>query len=141
MIVQGSINPQKIWIKYIDENNNAIVKLTRNVNEKDINNILNIPSHIYEYEEIEMSIQNRYSLEQYIETNFDLLFEKGLSDYELKKQLEEKEKQINDLINNYTLLEVNQQTQDLINSLQELADIYGDTMDSIMFTILPNIKQ
>jgi mevalonate kinase len=120
MIVQGSISPLQLWIRYIDENNNTVVRLVRNVIEKDVTDeIIKDTQKVYEYEEIEMSIPNRNNLEQYIIDNFDLLFEKGLSDYELKKQLEEKEKQIKDLIDNHKLLEVNQQLQSNINSLTD----------------------
>jgi hypothetical protein len=133
MIVQGSVVPTPIWIRYIDKNNDAIVKLTRNVIVKPIlDSITNETINFYEYEETDLKISNRNNIEQYIQNNFDLLFEKGLSDYELKKQLEEKERQIKDLINNYKLLEVNQQLQDMNN-------IYGATLDSLMFDILPNL--
>jgi hypothetical protein len=133
MIVQGSVVPTPIWIRYIDKNNDAIVKLTRNVIVKPIlDSITNETINFYEYEETDLKISNRNNIEQYIQNNFDLLFEKGLSDYELKKQLEEKERQIKDLIDNYKLLEVNQQLQDMNN-------IYGATLDSLMFDILPNL--
>lgn len=119
MIVQGSANPLPIWIRYIDEDNNTIVKLTRNVIEKSITNeITNDTKQEYEYEEIDVSILNRDNLQEYIETNFDAIFEKGLSDYEFKKQLEEKERQIKDLIDNHKLLEVNNELKNYLVDLQ-----------------------
>jgi hypothetical protein len=119
MIVQGSVSPQKIWIRYIDENNNAIIRLTRNIVEKDIDNGFGETFHIFEYEEIEINIQNRDNLEQYITANFDLLFEKGLSDYKNQKDLKEKQQQINNLIdnNNFGLLTLNDETKSTLNTL------------------------
>ena len=120
MIVQGSASPQNIWIRYVDENNNAVIRLTKNVIIKDITDeITQDTRQEYEYEEIEISVPNRDNLEEYIQNNFDLLFEKGLNDFELKKQLEEKEKQIKELIDNYKLLELNQKTQeDILNTME-----------------------
>jgi len=141
MIVQGSASPKKIWIRYIDENNNDVIRLTRNVIEKDITDeITNNIRKFYEYEEIEISIANRNNLEEYVLNNFDAIFEKGLSDLTLQKQIEEKDKQIKELIDNYKLLEVNQQTQDILTTIKQLTDMYGQTLDSIMFDILPNIN-
>ena len=81
MIVQGSASPQNIWIRYVDENNNAVIRLTKNVVIKDITDETTQDTRQeYEYEEIEISVPNRDNLEQYIETNFNLFFERDLEE-------------------------------------------------------------
>ena len=89
MLVQGSASPQNIWTRYIDENNNVVIRLTKNVVIKNVTDeITKDTRQEYEYDEIEISVPNRDNLEQYIETNFDLFFEKDL---ELTKQNKIKE--------------------------------------------------
>lgn len=119
MIVQGSASPQKIWTRYIDENNNVVIRLTRNIIEKNVTDeITNDVRKEYEYEEVEISISNRDNLEEYINANFDAIFEKGLSDLILQKQIEEKDKQIEELIKNYKLLDINNELKNYLVDLQ-----------------------
>ena len=86
MIVQGSASPQNIWTRYIDENNNAVIRLTKNIVIKDIiDEITQDTRQEYEYEEIEISVPNRDNLEQYITDNFDLFFQRDLEQVKQNK--------------------------------------------------------
>ena len=86
MIVQGSASPQNIWTRYIDKNNNAVIRLTKNIVIKDIiDEITKDTRQEYEYEEIEISVPNRDNLEQYITDNFDLFFQRDLEQVKQNK--------------------------------------------------------
>lgn len=86
MLVQGSVSPQNICTRYIDENNNAVIRLTKNVVIKNvIDEITKDTRQEYEYDEIEINIPNRDNLQEYIETNFELFFEKDLEECKKNK--------------------------------------------------------
>ena len=93
MLVQGSVYPPKIQIINY-QRGNAIVKLRRNIKEKEIKNEDGSTDTLYEYEETEIIIGNRGNIEEYIEKNFDALFEMGL------KQAKEVELSIDDRVQN-----------------------------------------
>ena len=76
MRVQGSAYPESIWIrnKELDYVN---VTLRRNVEEKQIEREEGIET-IYEYDEVTIKLIDRPNLEEYIQNNFDALFDMGL---------------------------------------------------------------
>jgi len=76
MKVQGSAYPESIWIrnKELDYVN---VTLRRNVEEKQIEREEGIET-IYEYDEVTIKLIDRPNLEEYIQNNFDVLFDMGL---------------------------------------------------------------
>ena len=73
MKVQGSKYPDLIWIKTIN-NGLATVRLRKNITETTDEE----GNTIYEYDEVEVRLANRDNLTQYIENNFDAIFEQGL---------------------------------------------------------------
>lgn len=74
MKVQGSANPEAIWIK---EGKNGIVTvlLRKNVTTK----TNEYGDTIYEYDEVEVELADRANLIDYIQNNFDLIFNEGLA--------------------------------------------------------------
>lgn len=76
MKVQGSAYPESIWIrnKELDYIN---VTLRKNVEEKQIEKEEGIET-IYEYDEVTIKLIDRPNLEEYIQNNFDVLFDMGL---------------------------------------------------------------
>lgn len=76
MKVQGSAYPENIWIrnKELDSIN---VTLRKNVEEKQIEREEGIET-IYEYDEVTIKLIDRPNLEEYIQNNFDVLFDMGL---------------------------------------------------------------
>lgn len=90
MLVEGSVYPPKIQIVNYKKGD-AIVKLRRNITEKEIENEDGSTDIIYEYEETEIILVNRNNLEGYIEDNFDMIFEAGLeSETEHEETIEER---------------------------------------------------
>ena len=77
MIVEGSVVPAKVKIKKV-ERGMANVILRRNIEEKELVNEEGDNDIVYQYEEVEVELVNRINLEEYIEDNFDVLFEAGL---------------------------------------------------------------
>lgn len=77
MQVEGSVFPTKIQVKKV-ERGMANVLLRRNIAEKVIENEDGSTDTIYQYEETKAELANRNNLEQYIEDNFDIVFQAGL---------------------------------------------------------------
>lgn len=127
MLVQGSVYPDKIWIKYIDKDNNTIVRLRRNVQKKiKEENNKESSTVFYEYEEVEISIINRENIQQIIEKNFDLWFEEGLKIEKLKNINKEKNKQMYVLIDKKVLIDLDKNSKTgtmLLTSLMSEMDI------------------
>ncbi|APH20932.1 hypothetical protein [Clostridium botulinum] len=109
MLVQSSIKPQKIEIQYIKDNI-AHIRLRKNVKEtiKEENEEI---TTIYKYDEIIFDMDNTNNLIQQIENNFDLYFNYGLQQMELKQSKEKAEKQIYNLINQHKLVDLNNNTE------------------------------
>ena len=76
MKVQGSAYPESIWIrnKELDYIN---VTLRKNVEEKQIEKENDVET-VYEYDEVTIKLVDRPNLEEYVQNNFDALFEMGL---------------------------------------------------------------
>ena len=76
MKVQGSAYPESIWIrnKELDYIN---VTLRRNVEEKLIEKENDVET-VYEYDEVTIKLVDRPNLEEYVQNNFDALFNLGL---------------------------------------------------------------
>lgn len=76
MKVQGSAYPERIWIrnKELDYIN---VTLRKNVEEKQIEKENDVET-VYEYDEVTIKLVDRPNLEEYIQNNFDALFDMGL---------------------------------------------------------------
>lgn len=101
MLVEGSVYPPKIQIVNYKKGN-AIVKLRRNITEKEIENEDGSTDIIYEYEETEIILVNRNNLEGYIEDNFDIIFEAGLKNENedeetIEERIEELEQKLEEL--------------------------------------------
>lgn len=78
MQVEGSVFPAKIQVKGV-KRGMANVLLRRNITEKIIeNNEDGSTDTIYQYEEVKVELANRNNIEQYIEDNFDMVFQAGL---------------------------------------------------------------
>lgn len=78
---QSKVQPEKTWIRYIDKFNNAVVRLRDNI----ITTTQEDNSVLYEYDEIEIEIPNRYNLLDYINNNFRLFFDNYLIQYKQEK--------------------------------------------------------
>lgn len=76
MKVQGSAYPESIWIRNM-ELDYINVTLRRNVEEKQIEKENDIET-VYEYDEVTIKLIDRPNLEEYIQNNFDALFNLGL---------------------------------------------------------------
>jgi len=76
MKIQGSAYPENIWIRN-KELDCVNVTLRRNVEEKQIEREEGIET-IYEYDEVTIKLIDRPNLEEYIQNNFDVLFDMGL---------------------------------------------------------------
>jgi predicted RND superfamily exporter protein len=140
MIVCSTILPQTVELVKL-ENNIATYKLRQNITNSMVNNdIVNSQDKIYSYDELDLQITYVENIEQLITDNFATYWTLATEQLNTKKVLEEKNKQIKDLINNHKLLEVNQETQTMINNLNQLTDIYSSTLDAILFNILPNLN-
>ena len=77
MLVESSVYPAKIQIVNY-EKGNAVVKLRKNIKEKEIENEEGTDI-IYEYEETEVVLANRNNIKEYMENNFEILFEEGIA--------------------------------------------------------------
>lgn len=74
MKVQGSVNPDAIWVK---EGKNGIVTVLLRKNVTTTTN--EYGDTIYEYDEVEVQLADRANLIDYIQNNFDLIFNEGLA--------------------------------------------------------------
>ncbi|EQB4340369.1 TPA: hypothetical protein ACXDAZ_002478 [Clostridium botulinum] len=108
MLVHSLIKPQRIEIQYI-KTKIAHIKLRKNI--KDIIKKNNDENVMYEYDEVVFDIENTNNLIKYIEENFDLYFNYGLQQMELKQSKEKAEKQIYNLINQHKLVDLNNNTE------------------------------
>lgn len=84
MKVQSAIYPERYWIRKI-ELGDVFIKLRKNINEIK-STFENQVYVIYEYDEVEIKIVNRPSIEDYIENNLDDLFNKGLKEENKPKE-------------------------------------------------------
>lgn len=90
MQVEGSVFPEQIQVKNY-ENGMAKVLLRRNITENTITNEDGSTDTIYQYEETRVELANRNNLEQYIQNNFDMVFQVGLDKEGIvEEMLEEK---------------------------------------------------
>ena len=77
MLVEGSVVPAKVKIKKV-KRGMANVVLRRSIEEKELEGEGGENDIVYQYEEVEVELANRVNLEDYIEENFDMIFEAGL---------------------------------------------------------------
>lgn len=127
-MAMSTIEPIKVELIKLD-NNNATFKLRDNITTQVISNELtNINTTFFNYNEYELNLT--YTGENQIheiESNFLTYWNLAIKQLDNKKVLEDKKKQIADLIDNgnYKLIDVNQQTQsDLDTLLLGLMDAY-----------------
>ena len=133
-----------IIVESIKINNNiAYYKLRKNIQTvTSHNDLLNLDQSLYQYDEVDLELT--YTDENQIneiENNFETYWTLASEQLNMKQTLEEKDKQIKDLIENYKLIDVNKQNETMINSLNQLSDMYGSTLDAILFNILPNLNK
>lgn len=109
MIVQSSIKPNSIEIQYIKDNITHI-RLRKNIKEitKEENDEI---ITMFEYDEVIFQTDNIPNLTQQIENNFDLYFNFGQQQMELEKSKEEAEKKIYNLIKQYKLVDLSNNSQ------------------------------
>ena len=73
--VQGSVSPQAVWVRYM-ENGMAVVRFTQNVTtSKDANG-----NTVYGYEEIEVQVPDMPDLETYLTANTSFYWEQALAE-------------------------------------------------------------
>ncbi|BAO04870.1 uncharacterized protein CBO05P1_151 [Clostridium botulinum B str. Osaka05] len=109
MLVQSSIKPKSIEVQNI-KNNLSHIRLRKNIKQitKEENGQTIV---MFEYEEVIFDIENTNNLIQQIENNFELFFNYGLQQMELNKSKEEAEKKIYNLIQQYELVDLNNNTK------------------------------
>lgn len=80
MIVKSNVKPETIWVrKHDEETGNAIIRLRRNIVETQVAlEGTDETETIFEYEETEVEIVDRENLQEYLESQFTALFDKGL---------------------------------------------------------------
>ena len=78
---QSNVQPETIWVRYIDENNNVVVRLRDNI----ISTIQEDESILYQYDEIEIEVPNRDNLIEYLNNNINVYFNKYLEDLKTDK--------------------------------------------------------
>ncbi|NCI19883.1 hypothetical protein EJM73_08210 [Clostridium botulinum] len=109
MLIESTVEPQKIKIQYIKDH---IVHIRLRKNIEQITKEENGQSIImFEYDEVIFDIDNTNDLIEQIENNFDLYFNYGLQQMELKQSKEEAEKKIYSLINQHKLVDLNNNTE------------------------------
>lgn len=139
MVVCSTISPQTVELVKL-ENNIATYKLRQNITNSMVSNgIIETEDKIYQFDELTLQVTYVENIEQLITDNFSVYWTLATEQFNTRNILEEKEKQIKDLINNYKLLDVNQQYDTIIDNLNQLSSMYSSTLDTIMFDILPNI--
>lgn len=119
MMVCSTISPPIVSLVKL-ENNIAIYKLRQNITEITAANVFqNVSDNLFSYEELELEITHVENIEQFIADNFATYWTLATEQEAKKKELADKEKQIRDLIgnDNYYLIAVNWQTQNMMNSL------------------------
>ncbi len=73
--VQGSVSPQAVWVRYV-ENGTAVVRLTQNVTtSKDANG-----NTVYNYEEIEVQVPDMPDLATYLTANASFYWDQALAE-------------------------------------------------------------
>ncbi|HCL4455035.1 TPA: hypothetical protein N2D10_003059 [Clostridium botulinum] len=109
ILVQSSLRPKEIELQYI-KNNMVYIRLRKNIEQitKEENGQSII---IFEYDEVIFDIDNTNNLIEQIENNFELFFNYGLQQMELNKSKEENEKKIYSLIQQYKLVDLNDNTE------------------------------
>lgn len=110
---QSNIMQDKIWVRGV-ENGIRHITLRRNFIEKIVNHI-EIQEKIYEYEETNIYIINRENIEDYVESNFNVLFEQGLLDENATKPLTELE---------LLQKQLSQSNDDNVATMEALAEVY-----------------
>ncbi|HCL4447051.1 TPA: hypothetical protein N2D16_002655 [Clostridium botulinum] len=108
-MVQSSTKPKEIEIQYVKDNI-AHIRLRKSIKEitKEENQQTTI---IFEYEEVIFDIDNINNLIEQIENHFDLYFDYGQQQMDLQKAKEEAEKKIYNLIKEYKLVDLNNNSQ------------------------------
>jgi hypothetical protein len=138
----STINPITVGLIKIN-NNIAYYKLRKNIQTvTSHNDLLNLDESLFQFDEVdlELTYTNENQIND-IENSFETYWTLALEQLNMKKTLEEKDKQIKDLIENYKLIDINKQNETMINSLNQLSDMYGSTLDTILFNILPNLNK
>jgi hypothetical protein len=85
MQVEGSVYPEKIKVKQY-EKGMAHVLLRKNIAETQVTGEDGTTDTVYKYDEVEVVLANRANLTEYIEDNFDLVFNQGLAKENLPEE-------------------------------------------------------
>lgn len=96
MKVTGSSLPDSIWIQYV-ENGIAHIRLRKDIVATQTTNANGDLQNIWEYDEIQMELSERDNLHDYIQENFELLYELALTKYKQMK-IEELDRKCNETI-------------------------------------------
>jgi len=120
MIVCSTISPEVVSFFKLKDNI-ATYKLRQNITESMVgNDFQNTQDKIYEYEEseVEVTYTGEHQLQE-VKDNFSVYVTLATEQLNKKKELEDKRQQIKNLIDNgnYALIELNEQTQGMMNSL------------------------
>lgn len=87
MKVNSTVNPSKFYIRKVNLGV-AYVRLRKNV----VEDLDEEDNTIFDYDEVEVGISDRSNLNQFIEDNFEVLFEMGLQEENKPKPLSIDEK-------------------------------------------------
>ncbi|HDK7195083.1 TPA: hypothetical protein PTV74_003393 [Clostridium botulinum] len=131
MLIESTVEPQKIKIQYIKDHM-VHIRLRKNIEQvtKEENGQSII---MFEYNEVIFDIDNTNNLIQQIENNFDLYFNYGLQQMELNKSKEEAEKKIYNLIQQYKLVDLNDNTESVTILLTLLMSEIDSLKNEIKF--------
>ena len=90
MKAQSSVTPDDFWIRRRD-NGNAYIILRKNVETKQREEDEGLSTY-FEYDEVEVTISDRRNLADYVDANFDALFDLGVEQASQPKPLSDKER-------------------------------------------------
>lgn len=80
MKVRSAYLQEPIWIRCVEEDGEAKVRIRKNVTQKTVANEETGEGFYYEWDEVEVSLVTRDNLLGYVQENFDVLFEHGLAE-------------------------------------------------------------
>lgn len=115
---------------FVSDKNHVDVKLRRNFQKIETVDLLTEEKQIdYTFEEVVISVNQQPNLLQRIEQNFDAWFEKGLTFEKLSKETQEKQKEMDKLINDYEQLNLNMQLKtNNLTAFQSIGSLYTENM-------------
>jgi hypothetical protein len=118
-MAMSTIEPIKVQMMKLD-NGNAYFKLRDNVTSTTKHNeLLGSDFNFFNYDELDLQVTYVESIEQLIANSFSVYWTLATEQLNTKNTLEEKREKVLNLINNdnYALIELNEQTQGMMNSL------------------------